>query len=157
MARNNNSFISNATLAIVNNTAEKVAKKFGGKVTRNDTVKGGNVLTDEELNKFHDALYIARIEFSEERHNAVEVTATATQFYITFGDTVAEEVAIFIRKGAEKEERKSKWNLKNKCYYNIDAWGQMFTEKTATVKSAEKKATATKAKKSATAKAKKTA
>lgn len=154
--RNNNSYISNATLAIINNTAEKVAERFGGKITRNDTVKGGNVLTDEELNKFHDSIYIARVEFSEERHNAVEITATATQFYVTFGDTVAEEIVTFIRKDAEKEEHKAKWNLKNKAIYNIDAWVAKNAEKVEK-KATPKKTATTKAKKTATAKAKKTA
>lgn len=152
--RTNNNYINNATLAIINNTAEKVATRFGGKITRNDTVKNGNVLTDEELGKYHDTIYIARIEFSEERHNAVEITATATQFYVAFGDTVAEEIASFMKQDAEKEERKNKWNLKNKVLFNVDVWTAKNAEKVEKKATPKKATTTTKAKKPATAKKK---
>lgn len=156
---NNNIYINNATFTMMNDTANKVARVFGGKVTRNDVIgKDKNVIADEQLNKYHDKIYLVRVEFGEEKHNALEVTATSKQFYIAYGDTVAENIATFITDGMDTGKREKDWNMKNRCFYNAEKWAERVTGlKDSATKKATAKQSATKAKKPVTAKAKKTA
>ena len=129
--KNNNSYISNATLTIISKSAEKIARVFNGKITRDDTKNTKKeIFSDEELNKFHDSLYIVRIDFSEEKHNALEITATSKQFYVAYGDTVSENIvsALSLRESATKIERKEKWNMKNKCLFSLDTFKEILSE-----------------------------
>ena len=148
--KTNNSYLTNATLETINNSAEIIARVFGGKVSRNDTLNTDKkVFSDEELTKYHEAIYIARVDFSEEKHNAVEVTATAKSFYIAYGDTVARDIieALQLETGATKRERKEKWNMKNKSVFSLDTFKEVLARatETETAKSDTKKATAKKA------------
>lgn len=169
MKKNNNSYINNATLEIINNSASIIANVFDGKITRNDTINSdATVKTDDELSKYHDSIYIARVDFSEEKHNAIEITATARAFYIAYGDSVNDDIInrLSLKESATATERKTKWNMKNKAVFNIDTFKDIMTKlqtesdsETATESDSETKktrATATK-KKTATKRQKKTA
>ena len=146
--KTNNSYITNATLETINNSAETIARVFGGKVSRNDTLNSEKkVFTDEELTKYHDSIYIARVDFSEEKHNAVEVTATAKSFYIAYGDTVSRDIvnALSLEESATKRERKEKWNMKNKSVFSVDTFKEIIQRQTETAKNDTKKETAKRA------------
>ena len=148
--KNNNSYINNATLSFINNSALIIARVFNGKVTRNDTTgKDNNVFSDDELTKYHDSIYIARVDFSEEKHNALEITATAKQFYVAYGDTLSNDIinALSLKESATATERKEKWNMKNKALFSVDTLKEIVarvTESATTEKkeSAKKETTA---------------
>jgi len=159
MTRLNKSFITNATLVSMNTFAAVLADAFGGKVTRNDTLNNDRaVFSDEELNKYHKTLYIVRVEFGADRHNALEVTVTSKCFYVAFGDALAENVREIIRANADGKDgvkRIEKWEMKTRCNYTIQGFADVVTGIDAAVQDAEKEATAPKTKaraKKATAK-----
>lgn len=145
--KNNNSYINNATLNIISESAEKIALVFGGKITRDDTKNTKKeIFSDEELNKFHDSLYIVRVDFSEEKHNALEITATSKQFYIAYGDTISENIisSLSLRERATKIERKEKWNMKNKCLFSLDTFKEIVNNMKSEEKREEKREESTK-------------
>lgn len=150
--KTNNSYITNSTLETINNSAETIARVFGGKISRNDTLNADKkVFSDEELTKYHEAIYIARVDFSEEKHNALEITATAKQFYVAYGDTLSVDTvnALALEKSATKRERKDKWNMKNKSVFSLDTFKQIIESQTAEKQTAEKKQSDTKKKQTA--------
>lgn len=160
MTRLNKSNISNATFTLMNAFASDLARAFGGKVTRNDTMNGDAVFSDDELNKYHKTLYIVRVEYGADRHNALEISVTAKCFYIAYGDALAESVREIIRANADGKDgvkRIDKWEMKTRCNYTIQGFADVVTGIDAAVQDAEKKATAPKTKNRAKKTAKKTA
>jgi hypothetical protein len=146
MKRSNNSHINNATLTALDTFANTFAARHGGTVTRNDMRdRDGNVWTDEALTAYHTAIYIARVEFSPERHNAVEFTATATAVYVAIGDAVAADIRDTLT-GARETVRMAKWCLKEKRVFDFDALATLFTEKEKSDTTTEKSKSASKGK-----------
>ena len=133
--KTNNSYITNSTLETINNSALTIARLYNGKISRNDTLNSEKkVFSDEELTKYHDSIYIARVEFSEEKHNALEITATAKQFYVAYGDTLSSDIvnALALEESATKRERKEKWNMKNKSVFSLDTFKEIVQRQTET-------------------------
>ena len=159
MTRLNKSFITNNTLVSMNEYATVLANAFGGKVTRNDTLdNSGAVFSDDELNKYHKTLYIVRVEFGADRHNALEVTTTSKCFYVAFGDALAENVRDIIGGNADKGvKRIEKWEMKTRADYSLATFAEVITGIKAATSDAPKKATAPKTKARAKKSAKKSA
>ena len=148
MKKNNNSFINNATFNSMRESAQKIASHYNGVIKRDDTVnKEKQTLTDEELTKYHEKLYMVRVDFSDERHDAIEITATAKQFYIAYGDTVKENIIneLSLAESATERKRESKWEMKNRCFFDINVFtenvNRATAEKQTTKKSDTKKQT----------------
>lgn len=161
MKRTNNTFVTNATFVFMNDVADAIVKRFGGEIIapKNETrAADGHIFTDEDLTLYHTGLYRVRIDFSTERHNAIEVTAKPRSFYVTIGETVAPDIADAFTDYTERV-RMSDWELKDKRVYTTDALKNVVQSwDTVTEKSeAKPKKSATKPKKSATAKSAKTA
>ena len=158
MKKNNNNFINNATFNSMRESAQKIASYYNGVIKRDDTVnKEKQTLTDEELTKYHEKLYMVRVDFSDERHDAIEITATAKQFYIAYGDTVKENIIneLSLTESATERKREPKWEMKNRCFFDINVFTENVNRATAEKKQSEtkkqsaKQTTATKKKQSA--------